>query len=89
MEIGNEDNTFVINPHGMSVYDSNSSQSERIFIGIENGQATFRLMSRDGSNKLVLSEDGFIKYSLSKLGIHLIIKIHSRLTSTYLQVYNV
>ena len=58
LEIGNEDNTFVINPHGMSVYDSNSSQSERIFIGIENGQATFRLMSRDGSNKLVLSEDG-------------------------------
>ena len=58
LEIGNEDNTFVINPHGMSVYDSASSQSERIFIGIENGQATFRLMSKDGSNKLVLSEDG-------------------------------
>lgn len=58
LEIGNADNTFVINPHGMSVYDANSSQSERIFIGIENGQATFRLMSKDGSNKLVLSEDG-------------------------------
>lgn len=58
LEIGNADNTFVINPHGMSIYDSSSSQSERIFIGIENGQATFRLMSRDGNNKLVLSEDG-------------------------------
>lgn len=58
LEIGNAENTFVINPHGMSVYDSSSSQSERIFIGIENGQATFRLMSKDGNNKLVLSEDG-------------------------------
>ena len=58
LEIGNEDNTFVINPHGMSVYDANSSQNERIFIGIDNGQATFRLMSKDGNNKLVLSEDG-------------------------------
>ena len=58
LEIGNENNTFVINPHGMSVYDANSSQNERIFIGIDNGQATFRLMSKDGNNKLVLSEDG-------------------------------
>lgn len=58
LEIGNAENTFVINPHGLSVYDASSSQSERIFIGIDNGRATFRLMSRDGNNKLVLSEDG-------------------------------
>lgn len=58
LQIGNEDNTFEINPHGLSVYDPNAKQEERIFLGIENGKATFRLHSSDGNNKLVLSEDG-------------------------------
>ena len=58
MQIGNEDNTFEINPHGLSVYDPTAKQEERIFLGIENGKATFRLHSKDGNNKLVLSEDG-------------------------------
>lgn len=58
LQIGNEDNTFEINPHGLSVYDPSAKQEERIFLGIENGKATFRLHSKDGSNKLVLSEDG-------------------------------
>lgn len=60
--IGNEDNTFVINPHGLSVYDSNSSQDERIFLGIEevNGvkKARLRLHSAKNDKRLVLSEDG-------------------------------
>lgn len=58
MQIGNEDNTFEINPHGLSVYDPSAKQEERIFLGIENGKAVFRLHSKDGNNKLVLSEDG-------------------------------
>lgn len=58
LQIGNEDNTFEINPHGLSVYDPSAKQEERIFLGIENGKATFRLHSKDGNNKLVLSEDG-------------------------------
>lgn len=58
MEIGNEDNTFVIDPHGLTIYDSSAKQEERIFLGIDNGKATFRLHSKDGNNKLVLSEDG-------------------------------
>lgn len=58
MEIGNEDNTFVIDPHGLTIYDPSAKQEERIFLGIDNGKATFRLHSKDGNNKLVLSEDG-------------------------------
>lgn len=58
MQIGNEDNTFEINPHGLSVYDPSAKQEERIFLGIEDGKAVFRLHSKDGNNKLVLSEDG-------------------------------
>ena len=58
LQIGNEDNTFEINPHGLSIYDPSAKQEERIFLGIENGKATFRLHSKNGNNKLVLSEDG-------------------------------
>ena len=58
MEIGNEDNTFVIDPHGLTIYDPSAKQEERIFLGIDKGKATFRLHSKDGNNKLVLSEDG-------------------------------
>ena len=58
LQIGNEDNTFEINPHGLSIYDPSAKQEERIFLGIENGKATFRLHSKNGDNKLVLSEDG-------------------------------
>lgn len=58
LQIGNEDNTFEINPHGLSIYDPNAKQEERIFLGIENGKAIFRLHSSDGKNKLVLSENG-------------------------------
>lgn len=60
--IGNEDNTFVINPNGLSVYDQDSLQTERIFLGLEkvNGvkKARLRLHSAKGDKKLVLSEDG-------------------------------
>lgn len=58
LQIGNEDGTFEIRPQGLSVYDPSAKQEERIFLGIDNGKATFRLHSKDGDNKLVLSEDG-------------------------------
>ena len=56
--IGNENNTVVINPNGMSIYDPLAVQEERIFLGIENNKAVLRLHSADGNNKLVLSEQG-------------------------------
>lgn len=60
--IGNEDNTFQINPNGLSIYDNDSSQEERIFLGLEmvNGvkKARLRLHSANADKKLVLSEDG-------------------------------
>lgn len=56
--IGNEDNTFVINPGGLSVYDPKSTQEERIFLGIRDGKAQLRLYSSKGDKNLVLSEDG-------------------------------
>lgn len=56
--IGNDKNTFVINPHGLSIYDPLAVQEERIFLGIENNKAVLRLHSADGNNKLVLSEKG-------------------------------
>lgn len=58
MQIGNENNTFEINPHGLSVKDPLAKQEERIFLGIEGDKAVFRLHSKSGNNKLVLSEDG-------------------------------
>ena len=58
LQIGNEDGTFEIRPQGLSVYDPSAKHEERIFLGIDNGKATFRLHSKDGNNKLVLSEDG-------------------------------
>lgn len=56
--IGNEENTFVIRPNGLSIYDPNATQEERVFLGIEGNKATLRLHSADGNNKLVLSEQG-------------------------------
>ena len=58
--IGNENNTVVIRPHGISVYDPNATQDERIFLGIDKttNEAVLRLHSSDGSNRLVLSEQG-------------------------------
>lgn len=60
--IGNEQDTFVIRPNGLSIYDQASSQEERIFLGLEkvNGvmKARLRLHSANDSNRLVLSEDG-------------------------------
>ncbi len=61
--IGNDEETIVIKPNGISLYDSNALQSERIFLGLEtqaNGikKAVLRLHSADGNNKLVLSEKG-------------------------------
>lgn len=60
--IGNEDGTFVINPNGLCVYDQNSLESERIFLGIETvdgvSKARLRLHSSKNENRLVLSEDG-------------------------------
>lgn len=58
LQIGNADGTFEIRPQGLSVYDPSAKQEERIFLGIDNGKAVFRLHSKDGNNKLVLSEDG-------------------------------
>ena len=72
--IGNEDDTFVINPNGISIFDQNSLDSERIFLGLEtvNGvkKARLRLHSSKGDKKLVLSEDG----------IYQVIPIHNRYT---------
>lgn len=60
--IGNEDETFVIRPNGLSIFDQGSLDSERIFLGLEtvNGvkKARLRLHSSKGDKKLVLSEDG-------------------------------
>lgn len=60
--IGNEDNTFVIKPNGLSLYDQSSSHEERIFLGLEKvdgvTKARLRLHSANDSNRLVLSEDG-------------------------------
>ena len=56
--IGNEENTFVIRPNGLSIYDPNAIQEERVFLGIEGNKAVLRLHSADGNNKLVLSEQG-------------------------------
>ena len=60
--IGNEDNTFQIRPNGLSVYDNNSAQEERIFLGFEvvDGvkKARLRLHSANDDKRLVLSEDG-------------------------------
>ena len=60
--IGNEDNTFIINPNGLSIYDASNLNKERIFLGIEkvNGvkKARLRLHSAKDDKKLVLSEDG-------------------------------
>lgn len=58
LQIGNTDGTFEIRPQGLSVYDPSAKQEERIFLGIDNGKAVFRLHSKDGNNKLVLSENG-------------------------------
>lgn len=58
MEIGNGENTFVINPHGLTIYDPKAKEEERIFLGIDGDKAIFRLRSKNGNNKLVLSEDG-------------------------------
>ena len=58
LQIGNADGTFEIRPQGLSVYDPSAKQEERIFLGIDNGKAVFRLHSKDGNNKLVLSENG-------------------------------
>ena len=56
--IGNENNTVVIDPVGISIYDPKAVQEKRIFLGIEGNQAQLRLHSADGNNKLVLSEQG-------------------------------
>ena len=60
--IGNEDNTFVINPNGLSIFDEGNTEQERIFLGLEtvNGvkKARLRLHSAKDDKKLVLSEDG-------------------------------
>ena len=60
--IGNEDDTFVINPNGISIFDQNSLDSERIFLGLETvdgvKKARLRLHSAKDEHRLVLSEDG-------------------------------
>ena len=63
LQIGDEDGTFTINANGLSISDSKSSQSERIFLGLEKKsdgtrKAVFRLHSSNNSSKLMLSEDG-------------------------------
>lgn len=55
--IANEDNTFQINPSGISLTNTGDTV-ERIFIGIRDKKATFELRSSGGNNSLVLSEDG-------------------------------
>lgn len=56
--IGNEENTFTINPDGLSVFDPNAVEEERIFLGIRDGKAQLRLHSSKGDKRLVLSEEG-------------------------------
>ena len=63
LQIGDEDGTFTINASGLSISDSKSSQSERIFLGLEkqgdgSRKAVFRLHSSNNGSKLMLSEDG-------------------------------
>lgn len=63
LQIGDEDDTFTIEAHGLTISDKNSSQSERIFLGLETQKdgtkkAVFRLHSSNNSSKLMLSEDG-------------------------------
>lgn len=63
IQIGNDEDTFTITGDGIRVTNSNSSNTERIFLGLErqsNGtkKAVLRLHAATGDNKLVLSEDG-------------------------------
>ena len=55
--IANEDNTFQIDPSGISLTNT-GDDVKRVFIGIKDGKATFELRSSGGTNSLVLSEDG-------------------------------
>ena len=63
IQVGNEEDTFTITGDGIRVSNSNSANTERIFLGLEqqrNGtkKAVLRLHAASGDNKLVLSEDG-------------------------------
>lgn len=58
MQIGNAEGTFKIEPHGLTIYDPKAKNEERIFLGIDQDRALFRLRSKDNNNQLVLSEKG-------------------------------
>lgn len=65
--IGNGNNTFKIMPEGLYVYDQNSSQELRVFLGIKNGKAKLELYSSNGDKSLVLSEEGIYNcYQISE-----------------------
>ena len=63
IQVGNEEDTFTITGDGIRISNSNSANTERIFLGLEpqrNGtkKAVLRLHASSGDNRLVLSEDG-------------------------------
>ena len=55
--IANEDNSFQIDPSGISLTDTGDTV-KRVFLGIRDKKAVFELRSASGNNSLVLSEDG-------------------------------